>query len=152
MKPLARLTNPSALALCALAAAASALSACALVPQRTADTRAEPLPEEVARRLETVRGERTAYPSFRDIPVTPTDVRTPGQWAQSVAAVKGEGRALTRWSVANPPEISDVAGYAAQARAAIGVGPEDAPPADQDARTEALARSMRFTPPPPIPD
>lgn len=148
MKPFARLPIPAVLALSALA---SALSACALVPERSA-ARTEPLPEEVARRLETVRGERTAYPSFRDIPVTPTDVRTPAQWAQAVGAVKGEGRALTEWAAANPPEIEDVRGYAAQARGELGVGPEDAPPADQNARTEALARSMRFTPPPPIPD
>jgi hypothetical protein len=151
MKTPAPFANRSALAVYALAGTACALSACALVPQRTVDTRGEPLPEEVARRLETVRGERTEYPSFRDIPSTPTDVRTPAQWAQSVADVKGEGRALTAWAAANPPEVADVAAYAAQARAGLGVGPQDAPPVDQDARTEALARSMRFTPPPPIP-
>jgi hypothetical protein len=151
MKTPAPIANRSAPAVLALAGAACALSACALVPQRSADAGSEPLPEEVARRLETVRDERTEYPSFRDIPATPTDVRTPAQWAQAVGEVKAEGRALDAWAAANPPEIQDVAAYAAQARAGLGVGPQDAPPADQNARTEALARSMRFTPPPPIP-
>lgn len=131
--------------------AALGLSGCALVPRSAEVARSEPLPEEVARRLETVRGERTAYPSFRDIPVTPTDVRSPAQWAQAVRAVKGEGRALTEWAVSNPPEVGNVAGYANQARGQLGVGPEDAPPADQAARNEEIARRLRFTPPPPLP-
>lgn len=134
-----------------LAATALALSACALVPERTVSTRTEPLPEEVARRLETVRGERTAYPSFGDIPSTPSDVRTPAQWAEQVRVIKGRGRELTDWAVQNPAEISNPETFGAQARGELGVGPGDAPPADQNARTEALARSLRFTPPPPIP-
>lgn len=134
--------------------AALALSACALVPERTASAPSEPLPEAVAQRLETVRGERTAYPSFRDIPSTPSDVRTPAQWAQAVGAVKGAGNALTEWNAANPPEIGDVSAYAVQARRELGIGPNDVPPPDQAARIEALARELRArtTPPPPIPN
>jgi len=130
------------------------LPACALTPERRAETRTEPLPAEVARRLETVRTERTDYPSFADIPVTPTDVRTPAQWGQAVAAVKGAGRRITEWAAANPPEIADPDAYAAQARRELGVGPEDIPPPDQAARIEALAAELRArtTPPPPIPD
>lgn len=129
------------------------LSGCALVPERAASARTEPLPEEVARRLETVRGERTDYPSFREIPQTPADLRTPAQWAEAVGSVKAEGRALTQWAANNPPEVADVDAYAAQARRELGVGPDDVPPPDQAARIEALARQMRAraTPPAPIP-
>lgn len=136
------------------ALSAFAVSACALVPERTETARAEPLPEVVAQRLETVRSERAEYPSFHDIPASPSDVRTPAQWARAVSAVKGEGAALTRWILANPPEVAGAASYAAQARRELGVGPDDIPPPDQAARIEALARELRArtTPPPPLPE
>lgn len=132
--------------------AALGLSACALVPQERASTRATPLPDALNRRLDTVRDERAEYPSFRDIPVTPSDVRTPAQWAQAVSAVKGSGQSLIAWKAANPPAVADVDAYAAQARRALGIGPGDVPPPDQAQRIEALARELRArtTPPPPL--
>lgn len=131
------------------------LGACAnaLPPRREAGT-TKPLPDELARRLETVREENAAFPDFRNIPTVPTDLRTPAQFRQAVQAVQGEATGLQRWAAANPPLVADVEAYAAQARRELGIGPEDVPPADQAAQIEALARELRrrAEPPPVIPD
>ena len=138
-----------------LTASALLLGACAnaLPPRREARTTA-PLPEELTRRLETVRRENAEYPDFRNIPVTPTDVRSPGQFRQAVSAVKGAGTELQTWAANNPPLIADVEAFAAEARRQLGIGPEDIPPANTAAEIEALARELRrrAEPPPPIRD
>lgn len=138
-----------------ISACALVLSACAnaLPPRREAES-TRPLPDEVTRRLENVRAESGEYPDFRDIPSTPTDVRTPAQFRVAVQAVQGEGTALNAWAQANPAQIADVEAYAAQARRELGIGPEDVPPANQAAEIEALARELRrrAEPPPVIPD
>ena len=135
-----------------LTASALLLAACAnaLPPRREARS-TEPLPAEVARRLETVRGERRDYPDFRNIPVTPTDVRTPAQFRQAVAAVKQGGTALQTWAADNPPEIANVEAFAAEARRQLGIGPQDIPPPDTAAQIEALARELRRRAEPPAP-
>jgi hypothetical protein len=130
------------------------LGACANALPPRVERSATPIPAEVQRRLETVRGERLKYPSFRDIPVTPNDVRTPAQFRQAVQAVQGGGTALQAWAQANPPLIADPEAYAQEARRQLGIGPEDIPPANQAAEIEALARELRrrAEPPPPIID
>ena len=141
-----------------LAAAGSAgLSACATAPAEAPRGQArarQPLPADVARRLEGVRAERDRYPSFRDIPVTPTDVRTPVQFRQAVQAIKGQAAEISATLARLPVEIPNPESYAQQARRELGVGPEDVPPPDQAAQIEALARELRrrAEPPPPIVD
>lgn len=143
-------------ALFPLFAAGLVLGACASAPDapRRQARQPRPLPTELAERLDTVRREREVYPSFRDIPFTPGDVRTPAQFRQAVQAVSGEGAVLGAWAARNPAEIADPEAYAAQARRELGVGPEDVPPPDQAARIEALARELRrrAEPPPPLPE
>ena len=128
---------------------AALLAACESTPKRQAA--AEPLPPQVVRRLETVRGERMAYPRFRDIPPAPTDVRTPEQWAQLVRAVQAEGSELTQWAAQNPVWITDTARLVEAARRAVAdAGPP--PPPDSRAQTEAFVQRMRelaIAPPPP---
>ena len=131
------------------AAAAAGLSACA-----TPDTTpAEPIPEEVARRLESVRGERTAFPRFENIPAAPTNLRTPAQWAQVVNALEERGERVGSWPQRNPAWITDPEADARALQARTRVAPEDMPRADQLQRTEAFANTLRArtVPPPPIP-
>jgi hypothetical protein len=139
------------------AVGASLLSACATTPAETPQREAkprQPLPAEVAGRLEGVRAERDRYPTFRDIPLTPTDVRTPVQFRQAVQAIKGDAAEISATLAGIPIEIPNPESYAQQARRELGVGPEDVPPPDQVARIEALARELRrrAEPPPPIVD
>ena len=130
------------------------LSGCATAPaeapRREAKPR-QPLPAEVARRLEVVRGEREGYPSFRDIPVTPSDVRTPVQFRQAVQTIKGQAAEISATVARLPVDIPNPDIYAQQARRELGVGPGDVPPPDQAAQIEALARELRARAnPPPI--
>jgi hypothetical protein len=130
------------------------LGACANALPPRVERSAQPVPEELQRRLGTARSERLEYPRFSDIPVTPSDVRTPAQFRAAVQAVQGGGTALQAWAQANPPLIADPEAYAQQARRELGIGPEDIPPANQAAEIEALARELRrrAEPPPPIID
>ncbi len=78
------------------------LSAC----QTPQTTPAEPLPAEVARRLETVREERTEFPSFADVPARPANLRTPAQWAQIVQQLETRGAVVGSWPQRNPAWIT----------------------------------------------
>ena len=128
------------------AAVLAALAACA-APRTSGD----PIPAEVARRLETVRGERTAYPNFGDVPPQPADLRTPAQWAQAVRQVETRGAQVAAWPARNPPWITDPAGDARRLQAQTRVAPEDMPRPDQGRITEAFAEGLRQrTQPPPL--
>lgn len=139
--------------LCAVSLSAAACASAPTAPEPRARAR-QPLPAEVQRRLETVRGEREGYPSFADIPFTPGDVRSPAQFREAVQAVRTEAASVQTWIAQHPAEITDAEAYAVQARRELGVGPNDIPPADQRARIEALARELRrrAQPPPPLPE
>jgi len=129
--------------------AAGGLSACA-----TPRTPAEPLPAEVAQRLETVRRERTDYPSFADLPAPPQNLRAPAQWAEAVQAVETRGAVGGSWPARNPAWITDVPGDAARLQSQTRLQAGDIPPADQRQRTEAFAQTLRqrTDPPPAIAD
>lgn len=120
------------------AAGLSALAACA-----TPKTSEEPLPAEVAQRLETVRRERTDYPNFADVPPAPGDLRTPAQWAQLVRQLEGRGAQVGSWPQRNPAWLTDPEGSARRLLALSRVAPEDLPRPDQRQRTEAFADALR---------
>ena len=121
------------------------LSACA-----TPETPSEPIPAEVARRLESVRGERTEFPSFAEIPAPPANLRTPAQWAEVVRAVEDRGERVGSWPQRNPAWLTNPERDAAELQARTRVAPDDMPRADQRQRTEAFAASIRArTVPPP---
>jgi hypothetical protein len=90
------------------------------------------------------------YPSFREIPKAPTDVRPLAAWGDAVREVASAGERLERetapgtWTL-NP---SDTQGFAARARAEV--GPEG-DVRSTSAASEAFAREIRerATPPPP---
>ncbi|HEX8660401.1 MAG TPA: hypothetical protein VF686_00940 [Brevundimonas sp.] len=107
----------------------------------------------MARRLETVRGERTAYPSFADVPPQPADLRTPAQWAQAVGQVESRGAQVAAWPARNPAWLTDPEGDARRLQAQTRVAPQDMPRADQRQITDAFAQGLRqrTEPPPPIP-
>jgi hypothetical protein len=129
--------------------ASGSLAACA-----TPKAPSEPLPAEVAQRLETVRRERTDYPSFADIPPPPQNLRTPPEWAQAVQAVETRGAVVGSWPARNPAWVTNPEGDAARLQALTRVDPALIPPPDQGQRTEAFAESLRqqLNPPPPIED
>jgi hypothetical protein len=128
------------------AAALAGLSAC-----QTPKAPDEPLPAEVARRLETVRGERTDYPSFADVPPAPTDLRTPAQWAEVVGQLEGRGAQVGSWPQRNPAWLTDPEGDARRFQALTAIGPADLPRPDQRERTEAFAETLRQRTVPPAP-
>ena len=136
---------PRTVVLALSAAALSALAACA-----TPEALDEPLPAEVAQRLETVRRERTEYPSFADVPPVPTDLRTPAQWAQLVRQLEGRGAQVGAWPQRNPAWLTDPEGDARRLQALTALAPEDRPRPDQGKLTEAFAETLRQrTVPPP---
>jgi hypothetical protein len=122
-----------------------ALSAC----QTPQTTPAEPLPAEVVRRLETVRDERTEFPTFADVPARPTNLRTPAQWAEIVGQLETRGAVVGSWPQRNPAWITDPEGDARRLQAQTNVAPGDMPRADQRQRTEAFAETLRQRTEPP---
>lgn len=127
------------------AAGISALTACA-----TPDTSAkEPIPAEVARRLETVRAERDSFPRFEDIPAAPKNLRTSKQWAGVVGALETRGERVGSWPERNPAWITDPQADAARLQGLTRVAPDDLPRPDQLQRTEAFAAGVRALTVPP---
>jgi hypothetical protein len=90
-------------------------------------------------------------PRFRDVPKTPTDVRTPAQWKVSVRETQAAREPLAEWVAANPQMTFGTEQFADAARASIPAGERDAPPSDAAAAAEAYAAQLRAlaAPPPP---
>ncbi|CAN5380476.1 hypothetical protein BH09PSE2_BH09PSE2_19690 [soil metagenome] len=88
-----------------------------------------------------------AYPSFRDLPgasANPTK-RTPFEWRRTISGVAGAGREVSVWAAENPVLSGDRTDTfnAAALKELKYLPANDAPPADQVARTEAWAQSQR---------
>lgn len=107
----------------------------------------------IAAQVREASARRYAYPSFRDVPAKPTDVRAAPQWKKAVVGSVEDRRDLKRWTAANPAMTSDTEGFATASRAAIPpavLRPLDAAVAES---TEAYAARMRkaASAPPPLP-
>lgn len=105
----------------------------------------------VARQVRAAAARDYAFPSFRDVPARPRDVRPAGAWRAAVVDMIGERRALKGWTAENPALTGDTEGFAAAGRAVIPpevLRPLDATVADP---TEAFVERtrQRAAPPPP---
>lgn len=131
--------------LAATAMLASPLAGCAGLTPTAIDQRS-PVAGRIAAETTTDR----PYPTFADIPATPRDVRTVGQYNEVVTGVRGQGGDLSAWREANPAINVDTEGFAAQARGQVAEAGEQVS-AEQRARTEAYAAEARrrAEPPPP---
>lgn len=124
--------------------AAALLTACVANP--FVDAKVDPN-SPVAAEVAKVANARQGYPSFRDIPATPTDLRPVGLYGKEAEAVKLAGAALIRetepgtWTLQNSESFAD--------KARRDAGPELPPASTQD--SDAFARELRerATPPPP---
>lgn len=81
------------------------------------------------------------YPTFKQVPPAPKDVRATPAWKSAVTAVQGDGKALAEQSVAQPWTLAGTDDFAARARA------EAAPPppitAANDPALDAVVAQMR---------
>lgn len=103
-----------------------------------------PIAAEVARAAKSNK----TYPTFVQIPPTPTDVRPPQAWAGAVAGVQSARTELERQTAPETWTLKRTEAFAADAQAAVGA--EDGPAA-RDGDTDAFSRKSqeRATPPPP---
>lgn len=136
-------------ALAMAAAGAALLSGCATGASLTptaVDSRSP-----VAARIAREAGTDARWPTFADIPATPRDVPTVAQYDQLVLQQRGQGAALNRWPVENPPMNTDMLGFLAEARAAVAPGGPPLTPeeAAASARYAAEQRARAAPPPPP---
>ncbi|MGA0607233.1 hypothetical protein ACO2Q0_14680 [Phenylobacterium sp. VNQ135] len=130
--------------LLSLCAAGAMLSACMANP--FVDAKVDPN-SPVAGEVAKVANARQGYPSFRDIPATPNDLRPVGLYGREAEAVKLAGAELIRatepgtWTLQNSESFAD--------KARRDAGPELPPANAQD--SDAFARELRerATPPPP---
>ena len=140
--------SPARLALAIVAVACAA--GCAL-PGQIAGVTALPVDANspVARDVVKASQHPGPYPRFADIPKTPTDVRSPAEWRVAVADVERRKAALDAEAASLPAPQTDTQAFAART---LSKAPPstDAPAADQAARTESYAKSLRerATPPP----
>lgn len=104
---------------------------------------ASPVAAEVARVARTSRD----FPSFRNIPATPADLRPVGLYGREAEQVKLAGAALIRETEPETWTLQESESFAARAREAA--GPELPPAAPQDSEAFARALRERATPPPP---
>jgi hypothetical protein len=98
-------------------------------------------------------GASAAYPSFCDIPRTPTDVRSPKAFKASVVDLRRAGRRVVRatgpGTFGLPLGEADAFSRAAQAEAAPPPEVSAAPPENSEATAAELRRLAK--PPPPRP-
>lgn len=129
----------------AVAAAGAVVAGC--VGNPFAEAQVDPS-SPVAAEVTRLARANSDYPSFSEIPATPTDVRPLPMWGAAAGDLKSVKAELER---ATAPETWTLTGdtEAFAARAIAQVGPE-LPPTDPGA-TEAYANELRkrATPPPP---
>ena len=92
------------------------------------------------------------YPSFRDVPPRPTDVRSADAYKAGVVGQIGERRAVKGWVAANPAMAGDSEGFAATGRAAIpadAIRPLGAAGTQETEAYAARVREQGAAPPPP---
>lgn len=83
------------------------------------------------------------YPSFRDVPARPVNVRPPEQWKAAVVESVGDRRALRAWWAQNPPMVTDTEAYATNTRAQIPADVLKPLPGMAAESTEAYAERLR---------
>ncbi|MCR5875738.1 hypothetical protein LRS10_17150 [Phenylobacterium sp. J426] len=130
--------------LLATCGAASLLSACVANP--FVDAKVDPN-SPVAAEVAKVANARQDYPSFRDIPAVPKDLRPVGLYGREAERVKAAGAELIRATEPDTWTLQASESFAERARR--DAGPELPATATQD--SDAFARGLRerATPPPP---
>lgn len=123
----------------------------AVVSQATARTSTavdpnSPAAADVAR----IAAEPTSFPSFKDIPAVPTDLRSSTQWRESVLALKNTGLALERATAPSTFTLNADDNFAATATANLDPRAMQPPTAAEIAESEAFVKAARAraTPPP----
>lgn len=88
------------------------------------------------------------FPTFRDIPPVPTDLRPVAEWGRLADQLELAAAKLERETAANTWTLSGTEAFAARAQSAAGPIPESVE--SSTAATEAFARQIRerATPPP----
>lgn len=134
--------RPHRLAACAMAAAA-----CAGCSDLVRASRLEPAGVNVespaAGVVLAAQSRATPYPSFRDVPPKPADMRPPAQISQAVGGLAGERSAFRAWETENPVALSDTPGFANTTREGLQAGSPAAPPADQTQVSTDWAKRAR---------
>ena len=146
---LQRLSTSARLALCL--GVAGLTGGCVDLPKVLGPAPVDPT-SAVAQDVLAASKAKVPFPTFRQIPAVPTDVRPVTAWRASVLAMTAEKAALDRNIAATPIDQTDPELWAKRVRAQSGldaVGP--APGASSAADAEAFAKALRerATPPPP---
>lgn len=132
----------------AAVAGALSLSGCALpFPDPPVTSRSVDPTSPVANRILREDNAEVArsYPTFRDIPAVPTDIRPQAAWNAAVAEVQAGRTELEQWRAANPPELTNTEAFAARQRAAVGLDPSTLSRAPTPEESAEFARRQRET-------
>lgn len=91
-----------------------------------------------------------AWPTFRDIPAIPADIRTPAQWRQSVLALRADGADVVSNAGAESFSLGDTDRFAAGVRGQLDARAAAPPTAAEIAESAAFVKAARAraTPPP----
>ena len=139
--------------LCAVAA----LAGCADFTRATAVWGPAALNVEspVAPAVQAAQTQPMRSPTFRDVPpaITASEQRTALQWSRTVQALNRDGAEINVWAQENPSLAPDTtAAFNTAALKDLKYSAADVPPADQAARSEGYANSLRTeAAPPPAP-